>query len=218
VDGGHAELMVVDAGSIERLPAGMDPIQAAPVFCAGFTVYSGIFDAELRPGERCAVIGIGGLGHMAVQYAAALGAEVIAVTHSHDKRLMLRDLGAAHVLLTDSAGAGEELRRLGGVDVILNTANVIDRDLIRGLRTYGRISLMGASTQVLQCTPTQMLFGKFRIMGSSQGPRHRLREVLEFHSRSRARTIVETYRLDEATDAYARVASGAARYRAVLVP
>jgi D-arabinose 1-dehydrogenase-like Zn-dependent alcohol dehydrogenase len=218
VDGGHAEFMLMDAGSVEKLPAGMDAVTAAPVFCAGFTVYSGICDAQLRPGERCAVIGVGGLGHLAVQYAAALGAEVVAVTHSGDKRAMLQDLGAEHVLVTDKAGAGEELRRMGGADVVLNTANAIDAGLLGGLRAYGRLSLLGGTRQVLQVTPTEMLFGKFHIMGSSQGPRHRLREVLELHLRSKARTFVEEYTLDDAGAAYERVLAGSVRFRAVLVP
>jgi alcohol dehydrogenase len=218
IDGGHAEFMLMDARSVEKLPQGMDPTQAAPVFCAGFTVYSGVCDAELRPGERCAVVGIGGLGHLAIQYAAALGAEVVGVTHSDDKRTILKELGAEHVLVTGQATAGEQLRRMGGVDVILNTANAVDAELLQGLRPYGRLSLMGGSRQVLKVTPTEMLFGKFRIIGSSQGPRHRLKEVLEFHRRSKVRTITETYRLSEAPIAYARVSSGAARFRAVLVP
>jgi D-arabinose 1-dehydrogenase-like Zn-dependent alcohol dehydrogenase len=208
----------MDAGSIERVPAGLDVVEAAPVFCAGFTVFSGICDAELRPGERCAVVGIGGLGHLAVQYAAALGAEVVAVTHSSDKQSLLRELGAEHVLVTDSTTSGDALRRIGGVDIVLNTANGVDRDLILGLRPYGRIALMGGSRQVVQLTPTEMLFGKFRIMGSSQGPRHRLREALELHRRAKAKTMVETYGLNEARKAYERVRSGVARFRAVLVP
>lgn len=218
VDGGHAELMLMDAGSVERVPEGLDPIQAAPVFCAGFTTYSGICDAELRPGERCAVIGVGGLGHLALQYASALGAEVVAVTRSGDKSAMLSELGADRVVVTGDEGAGAHLREIGGVDVILNTANAVDPDIIIGLRPYGRISLLGGTRQTLQITPTQMLFGKFKIMGSSQGPRHRLREVLALHARAKVRTMVEEYSLDEAAIAYDRVVSGAARFRAVIAP
>jgi D-arabinose 1-dehydrogenase-like Zn-dependent alcohol dehydrogenase len=208
----------MDAGSIEKVPPNLDPVEAAPVFCAGFTVYSGICDVELHPGERCAVIGIGGLGHLAVQYAAALGAEVIGVSRAEEKRALLKDLGAEHVLIANEGTAGEQLRRIGGVDVVLHTANGIDADLLHGLRPYGRVSLMGGTRQILHVTPTEMLFGKFRVMGSSQGPRHRLREALEFHLRSKAKTLVETYPLSDALTAYARVSSGAARFRAVLVP
>ena len=216
-DGGHAELMIMDAGAIEKVPVGMNPVHAAPVFCAGFTVYSGICDAELRPGERCAVIGVGGLGHLGVQYAAALGAEVVCVTSSEDKVAVLKDLGAAHVLVSDGATAGELLKQIGGVDVILNTANGVAQDLVLGLRPYGRISLLGACQHSFPVTPTQMSFGKFKIMGSSQGPRSRLREVLDLHVRSKARVLTEEYPLADAAIAFERVRSGTARFRAVLV-
>lgn len=218
VDGGHAELMVMDAGSVEKIPDGMDAVQAAPVLCAGYTVYSGICDAELRPGERCAVIGVGGLGHLGVQYAAALGAEVVCVTNSADKVAMLKTLGAAHVLVSNGETAGKLLQDFGGVDVILNTANGVAQDIVLGLRPYGRISLLGACQHCFPVTPTQMSFGKFKIMGSSQGPRSRLREVLELHHRSKARVLVEEYGMDDALVAFERVRSGRARFRAVLVP
>jgi D-arabinose 1-dehydrogenase-like Zn-dependent alcohol dehydrogenase len=218
VDGGHAELMVIDAAAVEKVPVGMDPVQAAPVFCAGFTVYSGICDCCIRPGERCAVIGVGGLGHLGVQYAAALGAEVVCVTASEDKVPILRELGASQILVSAGKSAGEMLKQIGGVDVILNTANGVAPDIVSGLRAYGRISLIGACNHSFPVTPTQMSFGKFTIMGSSQGPRARLREVLELHQRSRSRVIVEDYPLDDALAAFERVRTGEARFRAVLVP
>ena len=186
--------------------------------CAGFTVYSGIRDAELRPGERCAVVGVGGLGHLALQYAAALGGEVVAVTRSEDKRAMLEELGAAEVVVAGENEVGAALERTGGVDVILHTANSVEPSLTRGLRPYGRLSLMGVSDAEVRTTPKEMIFGKLRIVGSSQGPRHLLPEVVELHRRVRAKTIVETYSLDEAPTALERVESGTARFRAVLVP
>jgi|SRR5262245_53077410 len=218
VDGGHAELAVMDAGSVERVPDGLDATEAAPVFCAGFTVYSGLCDAQLRPGERCAIVGIGGLGHLGVQYAAALGAEVVAVTRHAQKRTLLEELGASTVIVLDGETTGEALAKIGGVDVIVHTANGIEADLVRGLRAYGRLALVGGSHDELTVTPITMLFGHLTIYGSTQGPRHRLREVLELHVRSGARTYVETYPLDHAPTAYDRVAACAARFRAVLVP
>ena len=218
VDGGHAELAVMDAASVERVPEDLDPVEAAPIFCAGFTVYSGLRDAELLPGERCAVIGVGGLGHLAVQYAGALGGEVFAVTRSPDKTKSLKALGADHVVVVDGDEVGAALERVSGVDVILHSGNAIDPDLLRGLRPYGRLSLTGVSGSPLTTTPLQMIFGNRRVVGSSQGPRQRLPEVLELHRRARVKTLVETYSLDEALTAYERVASGTARFRAVLVP
>jgi D-arabinose 1-dehydrogenase-like Zn-dependent alcohol dehydrogenase len=218
VDGGHAEFALMDADSVERVPDGLDPVEAAPVLCAGFTVYSGLCDVDLRPGERCAVVGIGGLGHLAVQYAAALGAEVVAVTSSARKKELLEGLGAAQVVVAHPAEIGSALKRVGGVDVIVQTANGVEGDLLSGLRPFGRMTLLGVSSDAMHVTPIDMVFGKLTIFGSCQGPRHRLREVLELHSRVGARTIVERYGLDEAPTAYAKVASGEARFRAVLVP
>lgn len=218
VDGGHAQMARVSAAAVERVPDGLDPVEAAPLFCAGFTAYSGLCDAELRPGERCAVVGIGGLGHLAVQYGAALGAEIVAVTRSRRKRALLRELGADLVVTPDASGAGEALRQIGGVDVVVHTGNAVDPELLRGLRPFGRLVLLGVSHDALAIRSIDMVFGKFTIFGSCQGPRRRLKEVLELHERTGARTIVEAYRLDEALRAFGRVASGAARFRAVLVP
>jgi D-arabinose 1-dehydrogenase-like Zn-dependent alcohol dehydrogenase len=161
---------------------------------------------------------VGGLGHLGVQYATALGADVVAVTSSGDKRDELAALGAGEVVVADADAAGRELERIGGVDVILHTGNRVGADIVRGLRNYGRLSFMGVSESVVQTTPREAIFKKIRIMGSSQGPRRRLHEALELHARSGATTKVEAYSLDAAQEAYDRVRSGLARYRAVLVP
>jgi dehydrogenase len=218
VDGGHSQYAVVQANSVERVPEGIESAEAAPLFCAGFTAYSGLCDVNLRPGERCAVVGIGGLGHLAVQYAAALGASVVAVTGSSKKKDLLKTLGAEDVVVASGSAIGPELKRIGGVDAIVHTANGLDGDLLLGLRPFGRLTLLGASTDVLPITPMDMLFGKFTIFGSCQGPRHRLREALELHRRTKARTIIEAYPIEEAPRAFERVANGEVRFRAVLVP
>jgi dehydrogenase len=218
VDGGHAELAAVDAAAAECIPDRLDPVEAAPLLCAGFTAYSGLCDAQLRPGERCAVVGVGGLGHLAVQYAAALGTEVVAVTATPRKEPLLRRLGADHVLVVGDRRAGDALRRIGGADAVVHTANGVDPELLGGLRPFGRLVLLGVSKDVLPLTPIELVFGKLSVLGSCQGPRERLREMLELHRRIGARTIVEAYRLDDALAAYDRVATGAAFLRAVLVP
>lgn len=218
VDGGHAELCLMDAGAVELVPDGLDPVDAAPVFCAGFTVYSGLVDAEVRPGDRCAIVGVGGLGHLGVQYAAALGAEVFAVTRNPAKVAELRALGAHEVVVADPDRIGEGLARHGGVDAIVNTANGVDPRLLDGLRPYGRLSLVGQGHDAMMLTPTSMITKKHTVRGSSQGPRERLTETLALHVRSGARTMTEVYALDDALTAFERVAAGKARFRAVLAP
>jgi D-arabinose 1-dehydrogenase-like Zn-dependent alcohol dehydrogenase len=127
-------------------------------------------------------------------------------------------LGAADVVVAEHGRAGEALARRGGADVILNTATGLDPGLLQGLAKYGRLCLVGQGRTQLELTPTDMIVAKLRVIGSSQGPRQRLREVLELHARSGARTMVETYPLDSALEAFDRVARGEARLRAVLVP
>ena len=217
IDGGHAELMVLDAAAAEAMPAGLDPAEAAPVLCAGFTAYSGLRDAEVEPGERVAVVGIGGLGHLGLQYANALGCEVIAVTRDERKATDLKRLGADHVVI-DEDGAGQALERAGGVDAILHTGNRLSPDIVRGLRPYGRLALTGVSESQIAATCRELIFKNVRVIGSSQGPRHRLREVLALHKRAQVKTQIQTFQLDRACDAYEAVASGSVRYRAVITP
>jgi D-arabinose 1-dehydrogenase-like Zn-dependent alcohol dehydrogenase len=219
VDGGHAEMALFHAASAVQIPAAIDPVEAAPLMCAGFTAYSGLCDLALRPGERCAVVGVGGLGHLGLQYAAALGTEVVAVTHTAVKADSLRELGAHEVVVLDSPdGVGERLAAIGGVDAILYAGNAIGSDVLRGLRPYGRLSLVGVTAEEIKVAPREMVFGKYVISGSSQGPRDRLHEMLQLHARTGARTHVETYGLDRAHDAYNRVTRGSPRYRVVLTP
>ncbi len=217
VDGGHAELAVVDAGSVEPVPAGIDPAEAAPLFCAGYTVYSALREVDVRPGERVAIVGIGGLGHLALQYAKALDAETVVVTRSPGKEAELRGLGADDVVVAGDS-AGRVLRDFGGADVILATGNSVDSQILSGLRTGGRLSLVGVTRDEIEMTPFAVVFGAFQIFGSSPGSRAVLREGLAFHARTGARTIVERFSLDEAPEALRRVEEGAARYRIVLVP
>jgi alcohol dehydrogenase len=138
IGGGHAEYMVAYADATMLLPEGLDYEQAAPLFCAGYTVWSGLRWAEPQPGERLAVVGIGGLGHLAVQYAKAAGFATIAISHSTDKDKLVRELGADEIVRD-----GKGLAAVGGADVILGTSNSVDAmaDSIAGLRPDGRLVL-----------------------------------------------------------------------------
>jgi len=152
--GGHAEYMPAYADATMLLPDGLSYEQAAPIFCAGYTVWSGLRLAEPRPHERVAVVGIGGLGHLAVQYAKAAGFDVVAMTHSKDKAPLLRQLGADEVV---SDGRG--LADAGGADVILATSNSYApvTDAIQGLRPDGRLVLMGVAHEPL-AVPTSIMW------------------------------------------------------------
>jgi alcohol dehydrogenase len=212
--GGHAEYMLAQSDATMLIPDNVSYEQAAPIFCAGFTVWSGFRTAEPRPGDRVAVVGIGGLGHLGVQYSKAAGHHTIAVTHSKDKENQIRELGADEVV-----NDGEGLRKGGGADVILVTGNSWKAagDAIQGLRPEGRVVLMGVSNEPLIVSPA-LLFIEGRIIGSSQNKVEHLYEALQFVARGEVKVVTEIYPLADITTAYDRVEKGEVRFRAVIVP
>lgn len=216
--GGHAEYIVVAAEGTVLLPDDLDYVDAAPMMCAGYTTWSGLRDAEIRPGEKVAIIGIGGLGHVAVQLAKAAGCETIAITHSPDKHDLATQLGADHVVTN-----GEELAALGGADVLLVTTNAFDAaaEAMIGVRPDGRIVLSGLDfTQPFSIssegTPFHMM--RQRVIGSTHGGQRYLGEVLELARQGKVKPVTETFTLDQATDAFDRLTSGKMRFRGVFTP
>ncbi len=211
--GGHAEYMLAYADATALLPDRLSYEQAAPIFCAGYTVWSGLRWADPKPHERIAVVGIGGLGHLAVQYARAAGFETFAVTRSKDKETLIRDLGAEAVVPD-----GDTLRAAGGADVILATSNSMKStaDALKGLRPDGRLILMGfSSTEKLE-VPADLLLTRGRIIGSQQNGREYLYEALDYAAKGKVKVIAETFPLAEIGRAYERVAEGTVRFRAVI--
>jgi alcohol dehydrogenase len=211
--GGHAEYMLAYAHATVLLPAELSFEQAAPIFCAGYTVWSGLRWADPKPHERIAILGIGGLGHLAVQYAKAAGFETIAISHSVDKDSLIRKLGADEVI-RDGAG----LARIGGADVVLATGNSTDAmaDVMQGLRPDGRLVVMGFDAKPIPVSPADLIFRRIRILGSQQNHPEHLYEALDFAVKGKVKVIAETYKLDEIGRAYERVAQGKVRFRAVI--
>ena len=212
--GSHAEYMLAYAEATQLLPEELAYEQAAPIFCAGYTVWSGLRIADPKPHERIAVVGIGGLGHLAVQYSKAAGFDTLAITHSKDKEKLVRELGADEVLAD-----GKALAEAGGADVILVTGNSwkAASDAAAGLRPDGRLVVMGVSHEPLQFSVDLML-KRARIIGSSQNGREYLYEALDFVAKGKVKVISETYSLEDITRAYERVAEGKVRFRAVVIP
>ena len=213
--GGHAQFMTAYAASTVLLPDGLSYEQAAPIFCAGYTVWSGLRIADPKPHETVAVVGVGGLGHLAVQYAKASGFQTIAVSRSPDKDKFVREMGADAVVR-----GGKGLTAAGGADVLLGTSNSNDAmvDCIQGLRPDGRFVLMGVESKPLQLSPIDLILRRIRILGSSQNHPEYLYEALDFAAKGRVKVIAETYRLDDIGKAYDRVVSGQVRFRAVITP
>ena len=215
--GGNSELMLAWASGCTLVPQGLSDEAAAPIFCAGYTVMSGLRNAAPKPGERVAVLGLGGLGHLAVQYAKALGLEVFALTGSAGKKDEARRLGADEVVV-----AGDDLGRAlvdaGGADVILGTTNSAAHvtQALRGLRPEGRLVNMGLADGPIQADAMQFLGAQVRLIGSRQNQRRDLVEALHLAASGRVKPMVEIYPLDRINDARERLEAGKVRYRAVI--
>ena len=207
--------MVAYADATQLIPDEVSYDQAAPIFCAGFTVYSGLRMADPKPHERIAVVGIGALGHLGIQYSKAAGFETIAVTHSKDKEELAYKLGADSVV-----SDGESLLKQGGADVILSTSNsyTTTAESIKALRPDGRVILMGfSSTDTLTVSP-EILFKRGRIIGSTQNDREHLYEALDYVAKGKVRVMTEIFPLEDITNAYDKVANGNVRFKAVIHP
>jgi len=223
IAGSHAEYMVAYAGATQLLPDGLSYEQAAPIFCAGYTVYSGLRFADPKPHERVAVVGIGALGHLGIQYSKAAGFETIAVTHSKDKEELAYKLRADSVV-ADGKGLLEDQGR--GADVILGTSNSYKAtvDSIKGLRPDGRLVLMGASATneplILSSgsLSPEFLFKRDRVIGSTQNGREYLFEALDYIAKGKVRVMTEIFPLEEISYAYDKVSNGNVRFKAVIEP
>jgi alcohol dehydrogenase len=213
--GSHAEYMLAFADATALLPDNLSYEQAAPIFCAGYTVWSGLRWADPKPAERVAVLGIGGLGHLAVQFSRAAGFHTIAVSHSPDKDAAVRQLGAEDIV-RDGAG----LAKVGGADVILATGNstAAMTDAIQGLRPDGRLIAMGLDAQPLSISPMDLISKRIRVIGSQQNHREFLYEALDMTARGKVKVQTEIYPLSEIGQAYDRVEQGKVRFRAVITP
>jgi len=214
IQGSHAEYMVAYADATMLIPDGLADEQAAPVFCAGYTVWSGIRWANPKPHERIAVVGIGGLGHMALQYSKAAGFDTIAITHSKDKVELAHKLGA-DVVVSD----GQGLREAGGADIVLATSNSYkaSADALKGLRPDGRLMLIGASDEPFTIpSPLEVMMQRLQILGSNQNGREYLYEALDYVAKGKVKVMAETFPLEHVAEAYEKVANGSVRFRAVI--
>lgn len=218
-DGGYAELMTAPADFVAPVPDGLDPAVAAPLTCAGLTVFVGLRRANLQPGARVAVVGIGGLGHLAIQYARSLGASVIAVSRNEAKRDDALRFGADDFLVAGSGDLGSRLREAGGADVALVTASEsgASGQVLAGLRPEGTLVVLGFGAP-LAVSPDDLCMKNLRVVGSLVGNPDDLGDALRWAAEHDIRPQIECFPLEEANEALATVREGTARYRAVIVP
>jgi D-arabinose 1-dehydrogenase-like Zn-dependent alcohol dehydrogenase len=215
--GGDSELMLAWASGCALIPDGLTFELAAPIFCAGYTVMSGLRNGDPKPGERVAVLGVGGLGHLALQFSKAVGLETLAITGQAGKKAELVALGADEVLLAgDDPGA--TLRDAGGADVILSTTNSAKQiaAAFNGLRPGGRFVNLGVPDGPLTISSQTLMWGQRQLRGSSQDERADLYEALQLTAAGKVKPIVELYPLERANEARERLETGKVRYRAVL--
>lgn len=215
--GGNSELMLAWASGCALIPEGASFEQAAPIFCAGYTTMSGLRNADPKPGERVAILGMGGLGHLAVQFSKALGLPTLALTGQADKKKELLSFGADEVILTGD-DPGKALRDAGGADIVLSTTGSAKQisSVFNGLRPGGRFINMGLPDGPIVVDPMVLMFGQRQLRGSSQDERSDLFEALELVARGKVKPVLETYPLAKANEALDRLATGKVRYRAVL--
>lgn len=215
--GGNAEYMLAWESGCTLLPDGISYPEAAAAFCAGFTSMSGLRNADPRPGERVCVLGVGGLGHMAVQFSAALGLETIVATNSADKAEYAKSLGATDaVLVGDDAGAA--LAAAGGADIVLatTTSAVQVASVLSGLRYGGRLVTMGVTGPLQIDDMATLLFKQCSVRGSTHTSRGDLVDALDLIAAGAVVPRIETYPLEQVNDVRQRVEDGKVRYRAVL--
>jgi D-arabinose 1-dehydrogenase-like Zn-dependent alcohol dehydrogenase len=215
--GGMAEYMLAWASGCALLPDNLSYQLAAPLFCAGFTIASGFHNGKPKPGETIGVFGIGGLGHLAIQYAKAKGHPVIAITEHEEKKDIAKALGADTVVVT-GRNLVEEVQAAGGIDVLLHTGNASTTitTLLDAMNPEGRIVINGIDKTPFQAPPMTLISKQLRIIGSSQNKRRDLYEILRLASQGKIRPMIETYSLGDIQSVVKKLEEGKVRFRAVV--
>jgi D-arabinose 1-dehydrogenase-like Zn-dependent alcohol dehydrogenase len=218
VDGGYAEMMLADANAVVSLPDLLKAVDAAPLLCAGVTTYNALRNAPLRSGDLVAVQGVGGLGHLGIQFARRMGFRTVAIARGVEKGKLAKELGATSYIDAAAEDPAAALQRMGGAKVILATAASSSSmgPLIAGLAPRGRLVVLGASAEPIQVDAVQLLFGARSIEGSLTGTAIDIEDTLAFSVLQNVRPIIEMVPLERAAEAYARMMRGEARFRIVL--
>ncbi|MBB4088540.1 alcohol dehydrogenase/propanol-preferring alcohol dehydrogenase [Salinibacter ruber] len=217
-DGGYAEYMTAPAEAVARMPEALAAEDAAPLLCAGITTFNALRNQDLQPGDLVAVQGIGGLGHLGVQYAAAMGLEVVALSTSADKEELAHDLGASHFVDVSSTDPAEALQHQGGADLILATAPNADAitSVVGGLGRDGDLVIVAATGEAVEVPPMALIQGRKSVSGWPSGDAKDSEDTLAFSAQAEALPEIETFSLEEAGAAYDRMINNEARFRAVL--
>ena len=217
-DGGYQQYMVAPQEALVAIPETLSDVEAAPLLCAGITTYNALRHSGALPGDLVAVQGVGGLGHLGIQFANKFGYKVAAIGRGSENAPLAKKLGAHAYIDSKATNAAEELQKLGGARVIMATApsSKAMSELIDGLGPNGTLMVVGAAPDPIEVTPAQLIFGVHAIQGWAAGTPADSDDTLRFAELSGVRAMIETYPLEKAAEAYARMMSGNAQFRVVL--
>lgn len=217
-DGGYAEYMIAPAEALVAIPDELTSVAAAPLLCAGVTTYNALRNSGAQAGDVVAVLGVGGLGHLGVQYAHAMGFHTVALSRGTDKKDLAMQLGADTYVDTEAENPAEALQKLGGARVILATAPnpKLMSSVIDGLGVNGQLLVVGASPDPIEVSPLQLLMARRSVAGHPSGAPQDSQDTLGFSALRDIETQIETYPLAEVNEAYARMINNEARFRVVL--
>jgi D-arabinose 1-dehydrogenase-like Zn-dependent alcohol dehydrogenase len=217
-DGGYQQYMLAPMEALVAIPESLSDVEAAPLLCAGITTYNALRHSGALPGDLVAVQGIGGLGHLGIQFANKFGYKVAAIGRGSENATLAKRLGASVYIDSKASNAAGELQKLGGAQVILATApnSKAMSELIDGLGPNGTLMVIGAAFEPIEVTPLQLISGSRTIQGWAAGTPADSEDTLRFAELSGVRPMIETYPLEKAGEAYARMMSGNAQFRVVL--
>jgi D-arabinose 1-dehydrogenase-like Zn-dependent alcohol dehydrogenase len=217
-DGGYQEYMLAPVEALVALPETLTDVEAAPLLCAGITTYNALRHSGALPGDLVAVQGIGGLGHLGIQFAARFGYKVAAIGREPQTATLAKKLGASVYIDSKATNAAEALQKLGGARVIVATApsSRAMSELVNGLGPNGKLMVVGAAFDPIEVTPVQLITGSRSLQGWASGTPADSEDTLQFAELTGVRPMIETYPLEQAAEAYARMLSGKAEFRVVL--
>ena len=217
-DGGYAESMMALPSGLVSIPEGLNSVDAAPLLCAGLTTFNALRRSSAKPGELVAILGVGGLGHLAVQFAARMGFKVVAVARGAEKEQLARKLGAHHYIDSSAGDPAAALKALGGAQLILATASDSKSmsAIMGGLATRGRMIVLGVSAEAIQVSPFQLLFSSVGIEGALTGSPIDNEDTLGFSLLQGIKPMLETVPLEKAEEGYKKMMNNKARFRVVL--
>jgi D-arabinose 1-dehydrogenase-like Zn-dependent alcohol dehydrogenase len=217
-DGGYQQYMVAPVEALAAIPDSLGDAEAAPLLCAGITTFNALRHSGASPGDVVAVQGIGGLGHLGIQFASKFGYKVVAIGRGSENAPLAKKLGASVYIDSKATNAAQELQKLGGAQVILATApsSKAMSALIDGLGPNGKLMVIGAAFDAIEVTPIQLITGSRTIQGWAAGTPADSEDTLRFAELTGVRPMIETYPLEKAGEAYARMLSGDAQFRVVL--